>query len=253
MPMQATNEDLEGYFRGAHRDGPEVCDGFVFHVPGSSSTPEKTVWGWNDVDALFCAKCKRHAHEHIVLREPPKPKEVKPKPRLPAALPPTADPTSIPFDPDAAKHALRQQAASINGGYDPSGMLTEDNDPLAVNARPRKPAPPAEPTPTPPPPLSQGPPPEAAAPPPAPAPLPTKPSELAEGVRDPALQELLARDASANEAFKREVERMVREAARRDELDARLRRERDGASGQDVTQREHQGERPHDHMSAATT
>ena len=39
-------------------------------------------------------------------------------------------------------------------------------------------------------------------------------------MQDAGLQELLSRDASANEAFKREVERMVREAARKDELDA---------------------------------
>uniref|UniRef100_A0A7S2G0Y4 Mitochondrial inner membrane protease subunit n=1 Tax=Haptolina brevifila TaxID=156173 RepID=A0A7S2G0Y4_9EUKA len=45
--------------------------------------------------------------------------------------------------------------------------------------------------------------------------------EPGEGVQDPALQELLSRDASANEAFKREVERMVRDAARKEELDAR--------------------------------
>ena len=42
------------------------------------------------------------------------------------------------------------------------------------------------------------------------------------GVQDPALQSLLSRDASANEAFKREVERMVREANREKELQQRI-------------------------------
>jgi len=47
---------------------------------------------------------------------------------------------------------------------------------------------------------------------------PSMPSADVEGVQDPALAELLSRDASANEAFKREVERMVREESRNEEL-----------------------------------
>jgi len=48
--------------------------------------------------------------------------------------------------------------------------------------------------------------------------VPTAAADLADGVQDPALQELLSRDASANEAFKREVERMVRDSNRKDIL-----------------------------------
>ena len=73
MPKLYTkNEDLNGYLRGAHQDGDDVCDGYEFHLPGSSSTPDHVVWGWNDVASFDCEKCKRPATEHIVLREPPR-------------------------------------------------------------------------------------------------------------------------------------------------------------------------------------
>ena len=58
-------EDINGYIRGAHKDGPEVCPGYVFHKPGSSSTPEKTIWGWNDTDTFYCDRCKLPAVDHM--------------------------------------------------------------------------------------------------------------------------------------------------------------------------------------------
>jgi hypothetical protein len=232
MPRFDTAEDLNGYKRGAHQDGEDVCPGFVFHLPGSSSTAEHVVWGWNDTASFFCERCKRPATEHIVLKAPV---IVETKPKPPAArLPPQQHQVfEIPTQERQARQA--EQAAFFNAGYDPTGMLTEDNDPLAVNARPKPkpPPPPAKHE------LSWQLPPDKQAEMDrlaaevkalrareqptgkdfVGAPEATPPADLAE-VQDPALMELLVRDANANEAFKREVERMVREANRKQELDA---------------------------------
>ena len=247
------NEDLNGYIRGAHMDGPEICEQFNFHIPGSSSTPDNVVWGWNDANALYCASCKRLATEHLVLKEPNitlvsdfKPKHAVPPPgRGPR---PTVAGGAMPANPAevmliGAREA--EAAAYLNAGADGSGMLDDSNDPLAINARPKLANAPAAPP----------------SPPPQPAARAAEQSfsasmsrtlwdersstqgqraragnmmsydEImastagdppgAEGVQDAALAELLSRDASANEAFKREVERMVREASLKEELAAR--------------------------------
>ena len=225
------SEDLNGYIRGAHQDGEDVCPKYVFHLPGSSSTPEKVVWGWNDIASFDCERCKRPATEHVVIREPPKYDPTKDKePKIKGISGRTGEAIELGASgsgmdgkatlPDTQERKKREAeaAAFINAGYSPDGMLDEMNDPLAINARPKpKPAPPPPPPPAP---VHQPPQPQYAQP-PAPPPMPTKPSELAEGVQDPALQELLARDAAANDAFKREVERMVRDANREQELKAR--------------------------------
>jgi len=252
MVRHNTNEDLNGYIRGAHQDGPDICDRFEFHKPGSSSTPENVVWGWNDLDSLYCERCKRLATEHLVLKAPkPIDEMVKPTSQLPKPAAYTAptgsggnlsvvDATALnPTETEERRARAAEQAAYFNAGYDNgTGMLDEMNDPLAINARPK----PKPPLPEPP---HQGMIAAAAA-----APPPTRganlsgvaykppmsydeimamsgenfppPSAGVDGVKDPALAELLSRDASANEAFKREVERMVREAARKEEVDARL-------------------------------
>ena len=62
MMRHQKNEDLDGYIRGALKDefgGEEVCECFVFHLPGSSSTPEHVIWGWNDVASFDCERCGR--------------------------------------------------------------------------------------------------------------------------------------------------------------------------------------------------
>ena len=251
MPAYDRSEDLNGYKRGAHQDGEDICPGYVFHLPGSSSTPEKVVWGWNDIASFDCERCKRPATEHIVLREPPKvdvskeakdAKKWKPKSgreKLPGetcviAGNRGAPPGDVTMDAQAAKQRAAEQAAYINSGYSADGMLDDMNDPLAINARPKpKPPPPKPVAPAPPPP----PPPQPQyfmppAMPPAPPPAnPTPAADLAEGVQDPALQELLARDAAANDPFKREVERMVREANRNQELDAHAAKQQKAGAG----------------------
>ena len=213
------SEDLNGFKRGAHVDGEDVCPGYVFHLPGSSSTPEKVIWGWNDVASFDCERCKLPATQHIVLREPPKyvptkedekwmPKSGRPQAQKPKA---SGGADAVMMGSEERKAREAETAAFFNAGYSADGMLDEMNDPLAVNARPK-------PKPPPPPQQYYQPPP----PPAAPAPVPTAPGDMAEGVQDPALQELLARDAAANDAFKREVERMVRDANRAQELDAKI-------------------------------
>lgn len=233
------SEDINGYVRGAHKNGTDICPGFEFHLPGSQSTPGNVIWGWNDIEAFKCERCKRPDVEHIVLREPVIP-ELKPKVERAVERPVEVatdsasgamrDPTSAnprPYFDTAARRAREAAAdAFFSAGYSPDdGMLDESCDPLAINARPKPKPAPASPPPQPAPVEPHH---TVAAPAAAPAPLhavagavPTAPGDLAEGVQDPALQELLARDASANEAFKREVERMVREANRQKELDER--------------------------------
>ena len=259
MVRHAKNEDLDGYIRGAHKDGPEVCPGYVFHKPGSSSTPEKTIWGWNDTDTFYCDRCKLPAVDHIVLKEPEVITQIKrdraadeagvPRPAASFNARSAAQATGdMAPDPTAVNPALSEQrrkrqeeeAAFINAGYSADGMLGDDNDPLAIAARPKKPPPP----PPPPQPTRA----EYYTPPAEramaqqftdeqlrklgnpnytdisePAQFTPTGADLASGTAaDPALQELLQRDASSNDAFKREVERMIRDANRDTELQARL-------------------------------
>jgi len=209
------NEDLNGYIRGAHKGGPEICDGYEFHLPGSSSTPDKVIWGWNDIASFDCEKCKLPAEDHIVLRAPT-PIVIKPD-KKDTLRRDTVQP-AVSFDPTAAdpanesekrKQREAEQAAYFNSGYDPTGMLDDENDPLAIVAKPKPKPPPPPPPPASVPVMPAQPVTAAKAP---PATFTAIGADLVEGVQDPALQELLSRDASANEAFKREVERMVREA-----------------------------------------
>jgi len=202
--MMLKNEDLNGYVRGAHQDGEEVCSGYEFHLPGSSSTPEQVVWGWNDIASFNCEKCKRPAIEHIVLKEPPpvkiqaeKKKAALPRPRptgVAQADPTAADPS---METERRRRREAEQAAYFNAGYDPSGMLDDQNDPLAIAARPKpKPPPPPPPPPAAPPappaaPAHYAPPPPAASMPLAgapPAAFTPSGADLADGVADPALQ-----------------------------------------------------------------
>ena len=61
-----TNEDLNGFKRGEHVEGPHICEQYVFQAPGQTSG----VWGWNDTQALYCAACGRLASDHVVLAKP---------------------------------------------------------------------------------------------------------------------------------------------------------------------------------------
>jgi len=182
--------DLNGYKRGAHQDGEEVCKQYEFTVPGYDGT----VWGWNDVRGFNCKACGRLATEHVVIEEP-KILEM-PKRREPVAPPSATVEPAVAFDPHEDAERYRARAAEYEAKYEAGDMLDEMNDPLAVNARP-KPKPP----------------------PPPPQQLPKQPQQPPQSACTPAHEALSAgdaveqarRDAEYNEAFKREVERMVRE------------------------------------------
>ena len=49
--------DIMGCQRGAHMDGPDVCPGFRFKVPGGKNPDGSTLWGWNDVGGAYCKVC----------------------------------------------------------------------------------------------------------------------------------------------------------------------------------------------------
>ena len=67
----ASNEDLDGYIRGAHIDGEDVCRGYLFTAPGAEPDASgRRVWGWNDLRALDCKRCGKPATEHVILRAP---------------------------------------------------------------------------------------------------------------------------------------------------------------------------------------
>lgn len=184
MRLYDKDVDLNGYKRGAHEQGEEICKQYVFTVPGYDGT----VWGWNDVRGFNCKACGRPATEHIVLKAP---KIDEPKPKKQQQMPQPTAATLGPLESETRRARMAEEAAK----YEPGDMLDEMNDPLAVNARPKpKPLPP--------------PPPEPQAP-PAPAPVPT-PAQNIVHTSDEALNQQLLRDAEYNEAFKREVERMVK-------------------------------------------
>jgi len=185
--------DLNGYKRGGHVDGDEICKQYVFTVPGFDGK----VWGWNDIRGFDCKACGRPATEHVVIKAP-KMSGMKPKPaRAPAPPQPAIDPMNT--------ERLRAIAAEEAAKYDTSDMLDEMNDPLAVNARPVK-KPMAAPPPPPVPSL------------PDPPPVPTRPADLV-ATSDPKLSEMLQKDADYNAAFKREVERMVQEKMLAEQLE----------------------------------
>ncbi len=231
--MQAERDvDLMGYKRGAHKDGADVCEHFVVQtkaVPG--------VWGWNDTNFLNCAACGRPAVDHVVLREPeapdPTPERVRGPVRRDAPPPQSSAASGLSSDQIAAfREAQAQMAAATKVDLE---MLDESVDPLAVAAQIRQ-AP--KPAPSPP----------APSPPAAPAELPAElmaalleraeaeskrfaPAGAPPAEPDAAVASLLAREKAYSEAFKDEVEQMVREsiaAERRKTLDAEIDRRMEG-------------------------
>jgi len=233
MHKQNRQIDLSGVKYGAHVDGPEVCKKFQV-----KNAPTPGVWGWNDTKFFFCTNCGKNANEHVVLEQP---KVEAPKMRKPVYVPPPRPMK----DPDALSESSREYseraAAAARTNLD---MLEECNDPLFVGAQIQKPKP------KPPPPPAPVAPPVArpVAPPVAPAAPAGIPQEQFEALMkragdvgaeaahsgpgvnpdapvDPNVAALFAREKAYSEAFKDEVDRMVRESIvqeRRKELDAEL-------------------------------
>jgi len=223
------NEDLNGFIRGAHQDGEDVCAGYIFHVPGQ--TPG--LWGWNDTQALFCKRCGKLATEHVVLKAPKDPmeKEKAKKKREPQVLPSATPQSLTPEQKELIRYHQTEQDAVSKAAAD-KDMLDETIDPLAIAAqapeRKKKPEPP------PPPPVEEvfAPPPMAyqyrEPEPPAAARAVDAPTG-ADSSEDPEVSALLAREKASSAAFKDEVDRMIREAVAAErrqaldrELDARL-------------------------------
>ena len=139
MLRHKKNEDLDGYLRGAHQDGEDICAGFIFIKPGSRGD-----WGWNSIYSLECGNCGRPAKEHIVLREPPAIKTEKDKKEKlvqPSASIPGAHQISLGVTTEQ-KRMMTQEANAV---YDDMHMLDDKLDPLAVAARPKPPPPPPPP------------------------------------------------------------------------------------------------------------
>lgn len=219
-----TNEDLNGFKRGEHVEGPHICEQYVFQAPGQTSG----VWGWNDTQALYCAACGRLASDHVVLAKPTF-EEIKKKP-------PPSLPSGYVLDSSQLLSTRAYQAERAASAKTALDMLDETVDPLAVAAQIRP---------------SQRSRAAAAAPGCAPGCGPTPAASVEEealasalagslGVSrakqgsfpagggakpDEGVAALLARETAYNDSFKDEVERMVREsiaAERRKELELEL-------------------------------
>ena len=183
MPPGESNVDLMGFQRGAHRDGPHVCSQFTI-------TPMKAgVWNWNATEALFCT-CGRPATEHVVVKDLCEAAKARAKPPAKQRMhQPAGDPMQ--WRP--------QPPASV---VDDTGLqlLDEANDPLAFHSGIRLvPAttPPSAP----------------AAPQLKPQPVgaeAAQPDDYAEYLEWKKAREQAKQREDENEAFKREVEAMVR-------------------------------------------
>lgn len=64
-----TDIDIMGIQRGAHVDGPHICPGFVFKVPGGTNPDGTPLHGWNDCSAVNCQRCGQRDTLHVVIRE----------------------------------------------------------------------------------------------------------------------------------------------------------------------------------------
>merc|ERR1712087_519280 len=131
------NEDLSGYIRGAHVDGPEICKGFIFQVPGQ--TPG--VWGWNDTKALYCGRCNKLATEHIVLKEPKVHEPKKPKAKLAPPPMPVQAQSLAEQDLEALERTRAAESALQQLNDTGLNMLDESMDPLSIAAQMPKPKP----------------------------------------------------------------------------------------------------------------
>ncbi|EOD05129.1 hypothetical protein EMIHUDRAFT_220223 [Emiliania huxleyi CCMP1516] len=125
MPMPGahpTNEDLNGFKRGEHVEGPHICEQYVFQAPGQTSG----VWGWNDTQALYCAACGRLASDHVVLAKPTF-EEIKKKP-------PPSLPSGYVLDSSQLLSTRAYQAERAASAKTALDMLDETVDPLAEEA-----------------------------------------------------------------------------------------------------------------------
>jgi len=179
--VNAKNVDIMGYIRGAHEEGEHICDGFVFTQPGGrKNAAGDPIYGWNDIEAVRCAKCGARDDRHVLLGDINEEVERRVEARRnreqaarTAAVKRAAD----------AKPALPAATPAVIAAAPPAAsdpwLLDESTDPLSVlSGAPPKPKVSAAYSPY----LSE---------------VQYPPQQQAQGERDP---------------FKEEVERMVRES-----------------------------------------
>ena len=171
-------DDPWGWRRGAHKDGLDVCA--QYRAPDLAKLTDETL-----KSAYDCAACGKPMHDHVDVtpletvnkKEQPKFMQEQPKPK----------PQPPPQQPAAASYSATASYFDAPVEVQDPDLLNELNDPLAVNARP-KPRPPPPPDNT-----------RLQQPPPPPQPY------------VPILDE-----AAKNAAVRKEVERMIEEANRKD-------------------------------------
>lgn len=203
--------DIMGVKRGMHEKGAEKCPCYAFHPPGRI----EGVWGWNDTTALFCATCGDLATSHVIISLPViddytvRVKEQQALQQAQQQARKQAQYKAAAHSAIAPEERLAQQSHLEEPNVD-DGMLHAGNDPLAFNApKPKLRPPPPERAES----LSS-----IAI---APAPVGLEPTLGGDTEQSPELRELLARDHAANEAFKREVDKMVQEELLKEQLQKR--------------------------------
>ncbi len=165
------NEDLLGFIRGEHLEGPHVCEMYRFKMPGQT----QGLWGWNDTSALYCDDCGRLASDHCVLAQPKLEQHATTnnKPRHAEPLPHST------LDAQQLDELRKTRQAAKAAAQSDLEMLDDASDPLAIAAN-----------------AGRKPPPRATA---------------AAGDRVQAAAQLVT-ERACNDAFKEEVEQMIRDS-----------------------------------------
>ena len=68
-PTMRPDVDIMGVQRGAHKDGAHICPQYKFKVPGGKQEDGTPLWGWNDVKAAYCANCGCRDIDHVIIRD----------------------------------------------------------------------------------------------------------------------------------------------------------------------------------------
>ena len=181
MQLHPSNEDLSGYIRGAHQEGEHVCEQYVFNPPGKV----KGLWGWNDTSALYCKACGKLASHHIVLQEPKSDELIMAQQKQRNLVKPAVKWDNS-ISPEQLQSLRQTQAAAAKAAKTDLEMLDDALDPLSVGSGGARQA-------------------------------EVKYAPVMETSVADAIQ--LEKERMYSDAFKEEVERMVRESVARERRD----------------------------------
>lgn len=138
--MYSHDVDIMGYQRGAHKDGPDVCEKFQFTKPGGHNEDGSVLWGWSDKRGVDCSKCGCRDSEHVILKDLPaveQEKQAAKKREAAAAKAQAAPPAPAARAPEPIEEATKEEGLLAKDVGAPIQMFELDAgvpDPLALNA-----------------------------------------------------------------------------------------------------------------------